>query len=79
MTLHIALRRIALEDIRPDETVDGTRIAEFDLRYQIDNLEGMALHMDSEGRAILTLVSDDNYNPLQRTLMLQFEVDPEAF
>ncbi|MEO1200117.1 MAG: esterase-like activity of phytase family protein [Pseudomonadota bacterium] len=77
-TLHIALRQLAVADITPEDTVDGKRIAEFDLRYQIDNLEGMALHTDSEGRAILTLISDDNYNPLQRTLMLQFEVDPEA-
>ena len=46
-----------------------------DLRYQIDNMEGMALHTDARGRKILTLISDNNFNALlQRTLVLQFEL-----
>ena len=39
---------------------------------QIDNMEGLAVHRDEAGRTILTLVSDDNYSILQRTLILQF-------
>ncbi len=78
-TLHIALRHVAIGDVRPGATVTGARIAEFDLRQEIDNMEGLALHEDASGRTVLTLVSDDNFNPLQRTLLLQFELDDSDF
>ena len=39
---------------------------------QIDNMEGLAVSQDEAGRTILTLVSDDNFSILQRTLILQF-------
>jgi hypothetical protein len=35
-------------------------------------LEGIAVHRDPSGAVVLTLVSDDNFSPLQRTLLLQF-------
>jgi hypothetical protein len=35
-------------------------------------MEGMALHRNANGETIITLVSDDNFSPLQRTLLLQF-------
>ena len=40
--------------------------------YQIDNFEGMAVHRAADGALVLTLISDDNFSPLQRTLLLQF-------
>ena len=40
--------------------------------HQIDNMEGLSVHRDSSGALVLTLISDDNFSPLQRTLMLQF-------
>jgi hypothetical protein len=45
---------------------------EADLGYQIDNMEGLAMHRNAQGETILTLVSDDNFSPVQRTLLLQF-------
>jgi hypothetical protein len=42
------------------------------MAYQIDNMEGLAVHADEAGRTILTIVSDDNHSFLQRTLILQF-------
>ena len=49
------------------------------MRDQIDNMEGLAIRTDGEGRAILTLISDDNGNgPLQRTILLQFALQPKA-
>jgi hypothetical protein len=36
-------------------------------------MEGIAAHK-SGGDTILTLVSDDNFSPIQRTLLLQFKL-----
>jgi len=52
--------------------VDGPELLSADMAYQIDNFEGMAVHRDASGALVLTLVSDDNFSPLQRTLLLQF-------
>ena len=40
----------------------------------MDNFEGLALRRDRAGRTLLYLVSDDNFVPLQRTLLLQFRL-----
>ena len=39
---------------------------------QIDNMEGLAVSTDADGRMRVTLVSDDNQNVFQRTLLLEF-------
>ena len=51
----------------------GETLLEADLAHEIDNMEGLAISRDASGTAILTLISDDNFNTaLQRTLLLQF-------
>lgn len=40
-----------------------------------DNFEGIAAET-RDGRTRLYILSDDNFNPIQRTLMLAFDVDP---
>ena len=52
--------------------VDGTPLIVADLAYQIDNMEGIAVHRNAAGETIVTLVSDDNFSVLQRNLLLQF-------
>jgi len=68
----IRIRRIALASIAPGATVDGPSIFDADLGYEIDNFEGIEAHVTEEGDTVLTLVSDDNFSMLQRTLLLQF-------
>jgi hypothetical protein len=65
------IRRIALSEIKPGAVLDGAAILTADMAYQIDNMEGIAAHV-SGGQTVLTLVSDDNFSPIQRTLLLQF-------
>ena len=69
--LFIRIRRIAVADIRPGALVDGPSLFEADLGQQIDNMEGISVHR-SGGDFVLTLISDDNFSPIQRTLLLQF-------
>lgn len=65
------IRRIPLEALKPGAVVDGPILLEADMGYQIDNMEGMAVHR-AGGETVLTLISDDNFSPIQRTLLLQF-------
>ncbi len=68
----IRLRRIALASIAPSALVDGPTLLFADLGYQIDNMEALAVHRTAQGETVLTLLSDDNFSSLQRTLLLQF-------
>jgi hypothetical protein len=52
--------------------VDGTVLVEADLGYNIDNMEALSVHRSAQGDTVLTLISDDNFSPLQRTILLQF-------
>ena len=70
--LGVRIRRIALTEIRPGALVDGPVLLEADLGYEIDNMEGLSVHRAAGGEFVLTLVSDDNFSPLQRTILLQF-------
>jgi len=66
------LRRIPVSIIRPGVLADGPVLMEADMRNQVDNMEAIAVHRDVSGEIILTLMSDDNFSQLQRTLLLQF-------
>jgi hypothetical protein len=70
--LAVRIRRIALGAIRPGAVVDGPVLLEVDLGFEIDNMEGLSVHRMPGGEIVLTLVSDDNFSALQRTLLLQF-------
>jgi hypothetical protein len=68
----IRIRRIALAAVAPGALVDGPGIFEADLGYEIDNMEGIDAFVTPEGDTVLTLISDDNFSMIQRTLLLQF-------
>jgi hypothetical protein len=66
------IRRIPLAEVKPGATVDGPALVEADMGYQIDNMEGLSVHRAADGSLVLTLISDDNFSLIQRTLLLQF-------
>jgi len=66
------LRRVPLASIGDGVLVDGSKLIEVDLGYQIDNMEGIAVTENAAGETIVTVVSDDNFSPIQRNLILQF-------
>jgi hypothetical protein len=70
--LAIRIRRIPLAQVAPRALVDGPDIFSADMSQQIDNFEGMAVHRAADGTLVLTLISDDNFSPLQHTMLLQF-------
>jgi len=76
------LRRITAEELDgpqpPQQPISGEVLFTAGMAYAIDNMEGLAVHTDAAGRTILTIVSDDNFSALQRTLLLQFELLPSS-
>jgi hypothetical protein len=71
------IRRLPMAAIKPGAVVDGPILIEADLGYQIDNMEGLSVHRAADGDLVLTLVSDDNFSLLQRTILLQFTLVEE--
>jgi hypothetical protein len=39
---------------------------------ELDNMEGISVWRDADGRIRVTLVSDDNFFPLQQTIFAEF-------
>lgn len=68
----IRIRSVPLSSIAADSLVDGPTIFEADLGYEIDNFEGIDSYVSAESETVLTLVSDNNFSVLQRTLLMQF-------
>jgi hypothetical protein len=66
------IRRIVLGEVKPNALIDGAILFEADLGYELDNMEGLSVHRSDGGDIVLTLISDDNFSFLQRTLLLQF-------
>ena len=66
------LRKIALANIKPGAVLDGPVLILADRANQIDNMEALGVHRNAAGETILTIISDDNFNPLQRTILLRF-------
>ena len=67
------IRRVQGASVRPGALLDGPYLIEADLGQEIDNMEGLAVHLE-QGRTVLTLISDDNFSFLQRTVLLEFEL-----
>ncbi len=65
------IRQIPAAMLMPGAVLDGPVLMEADLSEEIDNMEGLAVHIEA-GRTLLTLISDDNFSALQRTLLLEF-------
>jgi hypothetical protein len=67
------LKRVRAEIIRPNAVLNGEELLKLDPPLRVDNFEGIAVQQDGAGTMIY-LISDDNFHPLQRTLLLQFRL-----
>lgn len=61
-------------DFREGAVVTGEAIATLGSPLTVDNMEGVAATVE-HGRTIITLVSDDNFLPFERTLLMRFVLD----
>lgn len=72
----MALVEVPLAEIKEGATVSGREIVRLRPPASIDNMEGIDIRREN-GRTFVYLVSDDNFNAAQRTLLLKFELLPE--
>jgi hypothetical protein len=66
--------RLRRFDVTPDGFVNGTTLLETSFG-QLDNMEGIAAWQDAAGRTRLTMISDDNFFPLQQTIFVEYVVE----
>jgi hypothetical protein len=70
--IKMRLRRLAASEIKRGALVQGEVLLDADDSLNIDNMEAIAAHRAASGETVLTLMSDDNFSALQRTLIMQF-------
>lgn len=57
-------------------TVEGDLVAVLFAGVTVDNMEGLASRKTADGKTLIYIVSDDNFQrPLQRTLIMMFELE----
>jgi hypothetical protein len=71
--VHMRIRRLRPAEIRPGARLAGHAVVQADSGYEIDNMEGLAVHRGARGETVVSLISDNNFRTiLQRTVLLQF-------
>lgn len=70
------LQRIPAASIRPGAVLQPELLAEWTRPVSVDNMEALDLRTASDGSLLLYVMSDDNQNPLQRTLLMVFRLQP---
>lgn len=69
---------IAKSQIAADTVLRPRELAQLVPPMSVDNFEGLAVRPDGKRGWYVYLLSDDNFNPLQRTLLLQFQLPAAA-
>jgi len=68
------LQRLPLASVRPGARLAGRELARLAPPFSIDNMEAMAAVRAADGSTLIYVMSDDNFIPLERTLLLQFRL-----
>lgn len=66
----VRISLIKRKDIQPGAVLETIELARFSKESGIDNMEGMDVIRNSDGTRDLLLISDDNFNPLQHTILV---------
>lgn len=72
----VRLVRVAAGAIAPGAVLEGSELARLEGSYTVDNMEGIAVRQGRYGETLIYLLSDDNFNAVQRTLLMMFELRP---
>ena len=72
--LSARLKLVRGETVQPGAKLLGEELLQLEYPLNVDNFEGIAVQEDPSNGTIIYLVSDDNYNPFQRTLLFQFRL-----
>ncbi len=70
--INIRIRRVSPKALQDSSPILGETLFEAGSGTVLDNMEGIAVHRSEAGETIVTLISDDNFNFFQSTVLLQF-------
>jgi hypothetical protein len=73
--VRIRILRAEAADFEPGAIARPREIARLASPLAVDNLEGVAATRGPRGETLIWLISDDNFNSLQRNLLLLFELE----
>lgn len=73
LSFSMQVRRIPAAEVRPGNKLTGTVILKAS-GGDIDNMEGIAVHVGPNGDTRITIISDDNFNDWERSLLLEFSL-----
>ena len=75
--IKMRVRRIAASELKRGAPIMGEVLLDADDSLNIDNMEAIAAYRSPSGETVLTIMSDDNFSVIQRTLIMQFTL-PET-
>lgn len=67
------VRHIAAAEVKPGNLMRG-EVVLTGSGGDIDNMEGIAVHPGPDGKSRITIISDDNFNDWERSLLLEFSL-----
>lgn len=73
--LKIRVTRVRTAEIQPTKLISPEELAYLSYPLSVDNFEGIAARVSKNGKTLIYLVSDDNFNSEQRTLLVMFELN----
>jgi hypothetical protein len=73
--LRSLLKLVSATSVAPGAKLVGTELLRLEPPLAADNFEGVAVQEDAIHGTMIYLVSDDNFHPLLRTVLLQFRWD----
>ncbi len=69
------LRHIGANELHEGARLEGEVLVNLAVQdTNLDNMEGVAVREGPNGQTLIYMISDDNYSPLQRTVLLMFEL-----
>jgi hypothetical protein len=73
LSFTMRLVRISASAVKPEADLSGTELLSAS-GADIDNMEALAVHTGPDGTTRITLVSDNNFNEWERSLLLEFSL-----
>tara|TARA_R110002074_G_scaffold102128_2_gene220608 strand:+ start:3150 stop:4307 length:1158 start_codon:yes stop_codon:yes gene_type:complete len=70
----MSLRQVPGSDVEAGAALEGRLLMRANHRNMIDNMEGLAVRAGDKGEVLVYVMSDDNYSPLQKTLLMMFRL-----
>jgi hypothetical protein len=71
LSFTMLLKRVPATEVKPGAIMEGDVLLSAS-GGDIDNMEGLAVHQSPSGETRITLVSDNNFNDWERTIVLEF-------